>query len=353
MWELICHHTYKANGLPIDLSPYDNNGQASPAAKTFWLADGVTIGSGALAFRESNRVYVPTQPVWTKLGGLRIEVTARLAGFDGPLQRTLIRAFDSFAFLIDQGQLHGQVNDAMIMSFTDTIEPPEDRFSVPFGQWMTVGFLHDGIDTMELSANGKTIARKTKVNTVVPPVGPDGILIGADSTGWLSKLSLDIDEIKVWRINPQDVSRNFVDRFHDIATLDCWNEFIRSLRESLQKRPECAAELERRLGVALATLRRQVAAHGPEARARYIKMSEEYLQLWKTDQISGPAMMHLVKAWSTWMHELGIWPPNDPELLGFFQSECMKNVVSECKSLDCDSPVGTLIKMILAANPVV
>lgn len=58
MFELICHHTYRWGGAPIDLSPYDSHGLSPPDAES--LPDGVTSGSGILRFAlPGSRVSVP------------------------------------------------------------------------------------------------------------------------------------------------------------------------------------------------------------------------------------------------------------------------------------------------------
>src|SRR5262249_61824804 len=58
MWELICHHTYRWEGLPWDLSFYSCHGEREGAD---FLADGVEPRSGAVRLPQPPRP-VPSRP---------------------------------------------------------------------------------------------------------------------------------------------------------------------------------------------------------------------------------------------------------------------------------------------------
>jgi hypothetical protein len=63
MWELICHHTYKYKGFPVDLSNYGNDGD-HPVAADF-APNGAAPGSGALSFtRPEHHVAIVRRPCW-------------------------------------------------------------------------------------------------------------------------------------------------------------------------------------------------------------------------------------------------------------------------------------------------
>jgi hypothetical protein len=71
VWQLICHQTYKYKGIPVDLSGYDNHGQAIDVD---FMPDGARSGSGALSFtRADSRVIVPSNSSWRSLQALRVE----------------------------------------------------------------------------------------------------------------------------------------------------------------------------------------------------------------------------------------------------------------------------------------
>src|SRR5262245_41870995 len=149
MWELICHHTYKLGGLAVDLSDHDCHGQA---IDTTFVTDGIAPGSGALNFQNTGRVHIPVSPVWQRLGGIRVEVTARLTG-PRSLPRTFIRGAaqpggaPSFIFCVWNRELIASyattqstwpsANHERIGSISNPIQYSTDPvYQVPFDPWM-------------------------------------------------------------------------------------------------------------------------------------------------------------------------------------------------------------------------
>jgi hypothetical protein len=61
---------------------------------------------------------------------------------------------------------------------------------------------------MELYADGQLIARRTNLLGTVPSVGPLGVSIGNQPEGDASHWDGDIDELKVWRLNPHLMMKN-------------------------------------------------------------------------------------------------------------------------------------------------
>ena len=98
MWELICHHTYKLEGAPIDLSVYESHGRHEQFQTGDALVDGVAPGSGAVSFpRLGSRIRVPTSEAWQPLDGIKVEVTARRY-YPQSHNQTLIAGHNSFSF---------------------------------------------------------------------------------------------------------------------------------------------------------------------------------------------------------------------------------------------------------------
>src|SRR4051812_21522345 len=104
MWELICHHTYKAEGRPVDISRYDN-----PAERTggIFLADGVRPGSGALRFltRTSHILVSPSARAWDPLVAIRAEMTVRLTD-PSMSSQILIEGDNSFGIFVKAQTLY-------------------------------------------------------------------------------------------------------------------------------------------------------------------------------------------------------------------------------------------------------
>lgn len=379
MWELICHHTYKLDGLPVDLSDYDNHGEA---VDTTFLPDGIAAGSGALNFQSGGRVHIPVSPAWQTLQGLRIEVTARLNG-QRSLPRTLIRGSGtsggiSFLFCVWNRELIASyatakptfpgANHERIGSVSDPIQYPKDpvyqvpfdpwmqsvpyrlheysTYQVPFDRWVTFGFVHNGLDAMELYADGQLVARRTGLLTGVPGVGAEGVFIGTGGTYATHVLDGDIDEIKVWRLDPHLMDEQFFSRPVDQAVAACWARFFRSLAKALDRFPDCRQFIQGALDDALDRLLRAIAAEGPETWERFLRTSREYRQLWQAGKLDSPEMAKLFADWCTWLRLVGISFEEDPALQDLLQSECLKNVLAECEPLDCDPQAAALLQLI-------
>ncbi len=206
MWELICHHTYKCGGLPVDLSACNSHGHA---VNVNVLADGVVPESGALRFNQSgSRVLVPVSAAWQPLGGIMVEVTARVLT-QAPHWQMLIAADGAFSFFLREHILFATFTTPAGLSTwpltgtlatTDGISSAQGLFtpinfptySIPIGEWATYGFMHNGLDAMELFVNGQLIGKRTMLQAGVPGVGPGGVSIGNsadnDTSSWMVTL---------------------------------------------------------------------------------------------------------------------------------------------------------------------
>jgi hypothetical protein len=356
-FELICHHTYK--GLPVDLSDYDSHGQAFD---TEFLADGAEPGSGAVRFTlPQSRILVPTSPASKSLGGIKVEVTLRrplpLTEFQNDVV-TLVAGHNSFLFFLAGSELRArfegprsQLLEGNVLLPTDSGGISSPRGSVLLGKdWTTLGFLHDGIDTMELYADGQLIARRTDLLANVARVGPLGISIGNDPGGNCF-LGGEIDEVKIWRLDPSIMDRQFFERPVDKAVAKCWERFFHSLAKALKRYPDCGRHLDGTLITMIYEIRRAIMAYGPETRARYIKTCEQYLQLWRAGKLDSPEMAKLFADWCAWLRLVGFSCKDDPAVKNLLQSDCLKKVLAEVKPLDCDPQFLSLIRLIIENCP--
>ena len=155
LWELICHHTYRGiPGVVVDLSPCAaSHGQAFGLDDSDFLADGSATGSGSVRFyKQGGRIRVLAEAIPLALDlGVKAEVTLRR-------QPSMGFIIDSDAF---QFHIRGNTFDSPVAWFSsyptqyseissafDPVGPQPYR--VPNGQWVTLGFMHDGFGTMEL-----------------------------------------------------------------------------------------------------------------------------------------------------------------------------------------------------------
>ena len=365
-FELICHHTYSGfDGLPVDLSDHDSHGQA---VDTEFLKDGVAPGSGALRFaRPQSRVLIPVSSPWQTLSGIKVEITARLNGYHS-LPRNLIRGLGSFMFFVWNRELIAAYNTTKptwpgsnlerIGTLSNPIQyptyqlpfdawltfVPSTTYQVPFDQWVTFGFVHNGLDTMELYADGRLVARRTGLLAGVPGVGPEGVFIGA-GTGFV--LGGDIDEVKVWRLNPHIVDGEFFSRPADEGVARCWERFFRSLAKALERHPECARLIQGALDDLLDKMQRTIVAKGPETRERFDKTSREYLLLWRDGKLDSPEMARLFADWCAWLRLVDISIERDPALQRLLRSDCLRRVLAECEPPDCDPQMAEFLRLIV------
>jgi hypothetical protein len=306
-------------------------------------------------------VRIPASPAWQTLGGIKVEITARILTRAGHWQM-LIAGDGAFSFFLREHILFATfaapagkstwplADSDGITSANDLFTPSSfSTYSVPTGKWITFGFLHDGLDTMELFIDGQLIARRTGLLAGVPGVGSLGVSIGNSPGNANHSLEGDIDEVKVWRSDPRAIQRGFLSRPYDQATTECWEGFLQGLRDVLARHPDCAQLLGSVPGSVIDRLRRAIVAKGPETRERYARVCEEYARLWQAGQLDSPEMAKLVTDWCTWLRLVGISPADDLELQELLQSPCVKALLAEGASLECDPQAGALVRLFLNA----
>jgi hypothetical protein len=345
-FELILHHTYSSwGGLPVDLSDYDSHGRASLVD---YLPDGATPGSGALTFTtKSSRVSVPSTPAQKSLTALKVELTARFRLiFFGLVAETLVAGHESFSVRLFPATHHLDV--AFVRSSTvpktysyglnsgaDGVVSP--RWSMPFDTWVQLVIVHDGLNTIRLYADGRLVAQRTDVLASVPPVGFLGISIGNEpDSDHQSFHGSDIDEVKVWRLDPNLMDRQFLTRPMNNDVAACWTRFFASLRKALKQNPECAREMSVAITAIIDELQRAILAQGLEARDRYISTCIRYRHLWKQGHIDGLAMAELVAEWIAWLRLTGFSFQNISGLAVFFRNPCLRDILPLCAPLECD-----------------
>jgi hypothetical protein len=347
-WELICHHTYTGiPGVVYDLSP----GRRSHAAVVGlsdrdFLTDGVAPRSGAVRFSKPGaRLLVPPSESWQPIGAITAEVTVIREHYPpGGTQNDFLIDSDSFQFYIRGAGLvawfsAAPYQSAEVSTHSDLIGPWS---GVPTGRWITLGFLHDGFGTMELSLNGEVVARRS-----VPlwPVNPAGAVTIGNSSDGLNVLYGQLDEVKVWRRNPRKLADDFLNRPMDDATAECWARFGRELAEAMRRHPHCAARLRETLGSTVTGLLRDALNMGPETRQRLQEAADRYRALWRTGRLDSAEMTSLLLDLTAWMQLAGLPLQDNPAHSLLQDGECQA-LLRELPSLDCDPQFSGLIRSI-------
>jgi hypothetical protein len=355
--ELICHHTYAGfGGIPVDRSGHDSHGllEGNPQ----FDSDGIAPRSGTLAFTQNGnrvRIPVPAGSVWGKLGGIKVEAIVRWE-VSHAVPQTIVAGDAAFSFFLNvHGVLHAAFHGAPTVSGAPTDEvltkPPftlsGGNYWVDAARWVRLGFVHDGLSTMELSVDGHVVARRQDLLSAVPGVGPMGVGIGNDPQHDDYFLDGAIDEIKVWRIIPQTTDREFFNRPVDQSAAECWDRFLRSLAASLDRHPDCAQLIQRAAGDAIDRFRRAILAMGPAAWDRFTRTAQKYAALWRAGKLDSPEMANLFADWCAWLAGSGIALQDDPAVQQLVNSGCLDMIRADCVPLDCDPQLAAYFELIM------
>ena len=349
-WELICHHTY--SGVPMlipDLSPSSrSHGVGSGLQASDFLADGELQGSGSLSFSRANS-YVRVRPSasWTPLGGLKATVTFRHAPRAGSSLFTLVDS-DTFQFqLRDDWVVAWFRSDPMsyveISTALDAVSP--QRYQASYGQWTTLTFVHNGLSMAQIFANGQLVAQRAGPLNPVASLGSNGVFIGANSSGdfWLNG---QLDDLKIWRLDPRRKDRQFLNCPLDPEAAECWREFIEKVRQALQTDPACAHKIGSKLEEVLDRAYRSTLAKGPETSDRFLHAAREYQQRWSSGDLDDPALGRLLADLVAWLRLADVSPESDPTIEALAELKCVQRMISQLPSLDCDPQVGRLLATI-------
>jgi hypothetical protein len=347
-WELICHHTYRGTpGVVADLSPLG----ASPGKvaagldASDFLVDGAAPGSGSVSFyKPKGRIEIPTaDPVWQTLGAIRAEVTLRVEPAmiatlidSNPIQLYIRSDMLNAAFRSHPTQ-YGHVN-----SKWESVGPTP--YVIPYHQWVTFGCMHDGVGTMELYADGKLIARSFGPYNPIAPAGPAGVVAIGNTRAASLPANGQIDEVRIWRLNPHRFHDEFFGRPMDAAVTECWRRFLDELGAALRRHPDCARRLGEVAAETMTGMRRQVNAKGAESRDRLTAAADTATRLWLEGRVDSPELAKTLADLAAWLRLSGIDPAAQPSLEQFLASECMKTLQAEVRPPDCDPQVVALLR---------
>lgn len=349
-WELICHHTYSGTpGVVYDVSPgHGSHGQALGLGASDFVDDAADPGSGAVRIRRDfQQIQIPGGPSWSPLAGLRAEVrvklessTAGLGLHAGGNWRWLLSSPNCFQFAVIHHSLVATFSHGPAPSTQDTIRT-DASVKVPYDRWVTLGFVHDGLTSMELSVDDVTVARSAPRRPVLPALG--GVVVGNTYSATYPKYPVvgSIDEVMVWRLEPDRITNQFFDRPMDDATRRCWEEFLRWLRRWREENPDCAAELDGRIAAMVHDIASRIAAATPEGRLSRVKKS--YGELWRANRMGSSAMADLLSSFAAELAEQGVDPQQDDRFRDVLESDCYRRFVAEMPSLGCDPEIAAYL----------
>jgi hypothetical protein len=308
MYQLILHHPYRKGPYAIDISGGENDGLVTAAG---YLDHASSPGSGALTFKSPHaRVRVPPKPVWNHLFALQIEIIVRVDAFGQ--RRNLVEGADSFAFFIDElGRPWGTFNAPQHKggaptwhgASSATHSPDGVKHTVPIGRWTTLRFEHDGYASLRIVMDGKLIAGNYSLVSGIPPVTAAGVTIGNWTIADQYQLDGAVDDLKIWRYDPDDGLGHFLCRELDAQSAPCWAFQFDWLAELLRNSDtrERVIRLINCVAAAQTEVLRQIRAKGESAIAENSKLAKEYRKLWCDAPIDSRKMKDWQKQFITFL----------------------------------------------------
>jgi Concanavalin A-like lectin/glucanases superfamily len=331
-WELILYHTYTGTpGVISDQSPgRGSHGVAVNLPDGDFFADGATAGSGAVAFEPMSSIRVAASKSWSPIRGLRAEVLCECA--TDSVTTTLIDG-GSFTFWARGPHFGAKFSSSPSHNVRiDThLNPIVPNFVLPQNRWMTLGFLHDGAGTMELYFDGTTVAR---VHTPLWPIDPVNSVSIGNSHPPSAAIDGSVDDVKIWRINPQRVDAEFLGRPVDAGVRQCLVDWTRAVGGALRADPQCARQVSDLLDRAVASISREALNHSGATRARFEDAAQEYRHLWSQGDLDKivPVLADLV----SWLQMAGLDPLDNADVAALLNDECLPTILAAIPPLDCD-----------------
>lgn len=349
MLELICDHTYTWEGLPADRSPYRNHGRA---IKTDGSFDGQEPGSGMIKFpHPDSRVLIDPGISWNPLTALKIDVLAKV---DPMVQRrcVLVAGHGSFHFGILEGALEAGFENATgknnYVRADSSFSPDHEFHSVPANKWVRLGFHHDGFAKMGLFLNGVLVGEAV-IEGNIPPVQSLGVSIGNDTDVGGLQFPGEIDELKIWRLDPKAMKREFLGRPYTKETAQCWQRYFEKIIHTVKENPEQHKALAQLIRAEQYSFLRSLYLLPDSDQAKLRAILFALGELWFAGNIDGPEMEKVLCDWIATLRMLGVDPYSSPA------QEALDAALTTIKIdshdlLKCDPKIAGFLKLMRNAS---
>jgi hypothetical protein len=345
MLELICDQSYTWAGLPADKSPYRNHGQAINTGGGY---DGVEPGSGVINFPDPNsRVRIPVGQAWRPLTVLKIDVVAKV----DPMARfrsVLVAGDGSFRFGILEGALeaefHSTTGNHSYIRAADSYSPDHEYHPVPADKWVKLGFYHDGFAHMRLFMDDELVA-ETLVAEPIPAVQGLGVSIGNGIDEDDRQFPGEIDELRIWRLDPKNLKREFLSRPYTHKTARCWQRYFESAMQWAKRHPDQPEELVREIGTWRNGLSRALLLLPDDEQAKAQAILIAFTDLWSAGNIAGPEMEQVLCDWIALLTARGLDPGRGPgnDLLSHIRAALKKEIDTLLK---CDPKFAAFLTLL-------
>lgn len=339
-WELILHHSYSGTpGVAFDHSPgHASHGRGIDLDDSDFVLDGQAAGSGAVRTRRRGRIAVTPTAHWDQLSALSVEIVFRRENANG--NGHLISAPKSFFVgLFSNGQLdlgvdtnwHTPGSSLGLLRHSVSLSD----FGIDQMSWVRAGFVYDGIASVQLYLNGELV--KTWDDKPLQPIRPVTTLtIGNDRGGSLPFDGL-IDDVKIWRPNPNRITHDFLVRILDGGVSDCWLEWGKKFRAGLTDLAvadvECGGSLFLLMNQVQAAIASSV-THSAATRQAWEHAVAEYQRLWAQGDVAaiGGVLARLLET----LRAEGVPLDQVQAVRELLDSRCFRELVDRVPPLDCD-----------------
>jgi hypothetical protein len=337
-WELMLHHSYAGSpGVIFDDSPKrQNHGLGKGLQVSDYLADGASARSGAVQFRPGAIVDVRPEVAWEPIPVLRAEIVCiwneqvRGVLFDaGTFSFSVVNEALRFDYRVDGGGIGHSMTEP----------DPGGKPAIPFQQWMTLGVFFDFVTGFSgFTINGEEVDR---VETPWSPslFGTNRIGIGNSMSDLGQNWHGAIDDVKVWRLDPNWVDSTFINRPVDPRVRDCWDKWSDGLGNALAADVECAQRVATLIRAAVNGLI-QRASRSP-SRDRWEAAVTDYRMRWEGGDFSGVG-----DALNSVIAEIGtdLQLTTDPAIAALINDACVQRLIGHVPSLDCDPEFTGIFK---------
>ena len=312
MFKLILHHTYKMAGEAVDLSPCGNHGSRTG---TSYMPNGIAPGTGALYFDGVNdKVVVRYNPSLANLRAIKIESLIYLEEL--VKRRNIIEGHLSFAFFIHpDGVLWGTFYDPKHLTppipgsdpswpgvnSSAAFAPDGVDHTIPLNQWVKVRFIHDGIATARLYVDDVLVGANYNLRSSVGSVGSLGLTIGQWPDAAQYTFKGRMDEVKLWRYDPDAAAKAFFCRPMKPEQFACWKDYFDRIGNELKGK-----EGERMIWFIICIMKaqeelvRNMRSHGDKNIEQLEEFTREYLRLRCEGELVSDEMRDLLKRWTEW-----------------------------------------------------
>jgi len=311
MLKLILHHTYKMNGEAVDISGYSHHGFRTSVP---YLVNGIAAGSGVLQFSGGpSRVRVNTTPLWQNLRAVKIETWVKLTALGQ--RRNLVEGELAFAFFIHpDGVLWGTFLGPETPGGSPTWHgansaansPDGATHTVPLNKWTKLTYFHDGVASIRLYIDGKLVAANYNLISAVPSVASGGVHIGHWPGDDRYTFHGEIDEMKIWKFDPEAPIKQFYCRPMTNKQMECWRKAFDNLAGVLgdKEKYRLLIGLMRCLQAAVEDFVRAIRSKGEDAIKRHSDFMKRYRKLWCEGKIDSDEIKRLLREWYGWLHGL-------------------------------------------------